>query len=57
VGTLDGKWALFEYDAKTDMITHYFDAERFELGKRHEFVLKVTDNKGNESTYKASFRK
>jgi hypothetical protein len=57
VGTLDGKWALFEYDAKTDMITHFFDAERFELGKRHEFVLKVTDNKGIESTYKASFRK
>jgi len=57
VGTLDGKWALFEYDAKTKMITHYFDAERFELGKRHEFVLEVTDNKGNESTYKASFWK
>ncbi|MBW6537418.1 MAG: M23 family metallopeptidase [Mariniphaga sp.] len=57
VGTLNGKWALFEYDAKTDMITHYFDAERFELGKRHEFVLKVTDNKGNESIYEASFWK
>jgi hypothetical protein len=56
-GTLDGKWALFEYDAKTKMITHYFDAERFELGKRHEFVLKVTDNRENESTYKASFWK
>jgi hypothetical protein len=56
-GTFDKKWALFEYDAKTDMITHYFDAERFELGKRHDFVLKVTDNKGNESTYEASFWK
>ena len=57
VGTLNGKWTLFEYDAKTDMITHYFDAERFELGKRHSFVLKVTDNKGNENTYEASFWK
>ena len=57
LGTLDGKWTLFEYDAKTNMITHYFDAERFELGKRHEFVLKVTDSKGNESTYEASFWK
>lgn len=56
-GTFDKKWALFEYDAKTNMIVHYFDAERFDLGKRHEFVLKVTDNKGNESTYKASFWK
>src|SRR5690606_2452745 len=26
VGTLDGKLALFEYDAKTNMIVHYFDA-------------------------------
>lgn len=57
VGTLDGKWALFEYDAKSNLITHSFDAERFELGKRHEFILKVTDNKGNESTYEASFWK
>jgi hypothetical protein len=57
VGTLDGKWALFEYDAKSNTITHYFDAVRFELGKRHKFILKVTDNKGNESIYKASFWK
>lgn len=57
VGTLDGKWALFEYDAKNSSITHYFDANRFELGKRHKFVLKVTDNKGNENTYEASFWK
>jgi hypothetical protein len=56
-GTLDGKWALFEYDAKSNLITHYFDAQRFELGKRHAFVLKVTDNKGNESRYEASFWK
>jgi hypothetical protein len=57
IGTLDGKWALFEYDAKSNVITHYFDADRFELGKRHEFVLKVNDNKKNESTYEASFWK
>lgn len=56
-GTIDGKWALFEYDAKTAVITHYFDAERFELGKRHRFVLKITDNKNNESIYEASFWK
>lgn len=56
-GTLDGKWALFEYDAKTSLITHYFDAERFELEKRHQFKLKVTDYKGNKSTYEASFWK
>jgi hypothetical protein len=56
-GTLDGKWALFEYDAKTNMIVHYFDAQRFELGKRHKLVLTVTDNKNNKRTYETSFWK
>ena len=56
-GLLDGKWALFEYDAKSDLITHYFDSSRFELKKRHQFLLKITDNKGNVNTYEASFWK
>lgn len=56
-GMLDGKWALFEYDAKTNTLVHYFDAKRFELGKRHNLVLKVTDNKNNISTYDATFWK
>lgn len=56
-GLLDGKWALFEYDAKSNLITHYFDSSRFELKKRHEFLLKITDNKGNTNTYEASFWK
>ena len=56
-GTLDGKWALFEYDAKNNLITHYFDEKRFELNKQHAFVLKVSDYKNNISVYKASFWK
>lgn len=56
-GTIDGKWALFEYDAKNSLITHYFDNERFELGKRHPFILKVTDYKKNEAIYEATFWK
>ncbi|MEZ5106883.1 MAG: M23 family metallopeptidase [Draconibacterium sp.] len=56
-GTIDGNWALFEYDAKNNLITHYFDSERFELKKRHEFKLVVTDNKNNISVYEASFWK
>lgn len=56
-GLIDGKWALFEYDAKNNLITHYFDAERFELNKQHSFKLTVTDNKGNSSIYEASFQK
>lgn len=56
-GLIDGKWALFEYDAKNNLITHYFDDERFELNEQHNFKLTVTDNKGNSSVYEASFQK
>ncbi|WP_167618874.1 M23 family metallopeptidase [Maribellus sediminis] len=56
-GYLDDKWALFEYDAKSGRITHYFDKERFELGRRHNFRLVVTDYRDNTSVYKASFWK
>lgn len=56
-GLLDGKWALFEYDAKNSLITHYFDATRFELNKQHQFQLTVTDYSGNSSVYEATFNK
>jgi hypothetical protein len=56
-GLIDGKWTLFEYDAKNNLITHYFDAERFEMNKQHSFKLTVTDNKGNSSVYEGSFYK
>ncbi|MFV0592111.1 MAG: peptidoglycan DD-metalloendopeptidase family protein [Draconibacterium sp.] len=56
-GKLDGKWALFEYDAKSNLISHYFDKTRFDFGKQHEFVLEVTDYKDNVSIYKARFWK
>ena len=56
-GYIDGKWALFETDVKTNIITHNFDASRFEFKKRHTFVLKVTDNQGNESVYESTFWK
>jgi hypothetical protein len=56
-GILDGKWALFEYDAKNNLISHYFDYERFEMNKMHHLKLTVSDFKGNKSVYEASFRK
>ncbi len=54
-GLLNGEWALFEYDAKNDLITHYFDDKRFELNKQHQFKLTVTDYSGNSSVYEVSF--
>ena len=54
-GEIDGAWVLFEYDAKNDLITYDFDSKRLQAGKNHQLVLKVTDNKGNEAQYEATF--
>lgn len=56
-GFLDGKWALFEYDAKKNLITHKFDKERFEFNKNHHLILTVSDYKGNQTIYEATFKK
>jgi len=56
-GILDGKWALFEYDAKRKLITHKFDKERFTFNKKHLLVLTVSDYKENETIYEATFWK
>lgn len=55
--TIDGKWVLFEYDLKNNLITYTFDKKRFSFGKEHQLVLEVSDFKGNKSTYKSNFRK
>jgi hypothetical protein len=50
-GTINGKWVLMEYDAKNDLLFYYVD-RHVEKGENN-FELKVTDNKANESVYKA----
>jgi hypothetical protein len=52
---IDGKWALFEYDQKNDMLIYKFDEKRITKGSKHNLSLKVTDNKDNFSIYKCSF--
>lgn len=56
-GTIDGKWVLFEYDAKNNLLSYTFDKKRFQFGKNHSLILEVIDFKGNTSTYKANFNK
>jgi hypothetical protein len=56
-GMIDGKWVLFEYDLKNNLISYAFDKERFKFNKNHSIVLEVTDYKGNKSTYKSNFHK
>lgn len=56
-GMLDGQWALFEYDAKRNLLTHYFDQTRFSFNRRHKLNLEVWDKCGNTVVYEATFEK
>ena len=56
-GTIDGKWVLFEYDLKNNLLSYTFDKTRFKFGGNHQLNLEVTDFKGNTSTYKTNFTK
>lgn len=47
--TINGKWALMEYDAKNDLLTYTYD-NLLKPGK-NSFRLTVTDEKGNKASY------
>lgn len=53
---IDGNWALFEYDQKNDLLIYRFDPERITKGTMHKLVLKVTDNKNNQSEFDCDFK-
>jgi len=55
VASIDGNWALFEYDQKNDLLIYRFDDKRITKGIKHHMSLKVTDNKDNFSTYNCDF--
>ena len=55
-GFIDGQWVLFEYDAKNDLLTYYFD-EKINKKINHTLVLTVTDRVGNKTTYSINFVK
>lgn len=52
---IDGKWALFEYDQKNNLLIYSFDETRIIKGTKHNLSLKVTDNKDNTSYYTCDF--
>ncbi len=54
-GLIDGKWALFEYDAKNDVITYKFDPARLARGIKHTLVITVSDNCDNISVFSREF--
>ena len=54
-GWINGQWALFEYDAKNNLLFYKFDPERLSRNSQHEIVLKVTDAKENTAEFRANF--
>jgi len=53
-GEINGQYALFEYDGKTNMLTYYFDEERVPPGYHH-LKLTVIDRCGNKSVFENKF--
>jgi hypothetical protein len=52
---IDGKWALFAYDPKNNVIIYSFDERRLSKGIKHSMRLKVTDNTDNISFFNCDF--
>ena len=52
-GEIDGKWILMEYDYKRNLL--HFDIEDNISKGKHIFTLKVIDNVGNSTNYRAEF--
>ena len=53
-GYVDGKWALFSMDEKTNTMSYIFDETRVEKGKTHKIELHVFDECNNEAVYKTN---
>jgi hypothetical protein len=54
-GTIDEKWALFEFDQKNNLLIYRFDDKRITSGTKHTLSLKVIDNKDNISYLNRDF--
>jgi hypothetical protein len=52
---VDGKWALFEYDQKNNVLIYRFDPKRIKKGSKHSLSLRVADNRDNISTSTCEF--
>jgi hypothetical protein len=54
-GYIDKKWALFEFDAKNNLLTYTMDKGRLAQGKTHQLEIIVTDNRDNTSHFRDVF--
>ena len=54
-GYIDKNWALFEYDAKSDLLTYTIDGSKLDKNRVHPVEIYITDNKDNVTRYQADF--
>ena len=54
-GYIDKSWALFEYDAKNNLLSYAVDSGRLVSGKLHQLEIIVSDNKDNITRFNGSF--
>ena len=54
-GYIDNEWALFEYDAKNNLVLYKFDPARIKREQKHELELYIIDNKQNITFYYTEF--
>ena len=53
-GTINGEWALFEYEPKRKLLTYDF-FDKYSEKLKHNLELEVEDNVGNKKIYKTTF--
>lgn len=54
-GYVDGNWVLFEWDPKSNLLTHIIDKRRITQGSWHKLMLEVTDKLNNKAKYSCDF--
>lgn len=54
-GTIDGKYALFEHDVKSNLYTYKLDSSRLSKGRNHKLVFTAIDACGNKTEYVEEF--
>ena len=53
--TIDGRWALFEYDAKNNVLNGLFRNLRIAKDSSHSLEVMAVDQTGNQQVFKTSF--
>lgn len=52
---IDGKWTLFEWDPKNDIIIYRFDNQRLTPNSDHQLIITATDNRNNNTKLSKKF--